>query len=593
MANKKSIVAVEVTEEHVRAAEIKNPRSTSPTVVAYHEKVLPAGVASDSEVYAPELLASTLNELWSEAEFSTKRVVLGISNRKIMFRPLEVPYLPLEKVRKNLAFEASDMIPAAMGEPVMDFYPSHKVEDKELLSGILVVVASDTISNLTTAFGIADLIVENVDLSAFGLIRAVQKAQRDETVSNPEITDYMIIDVRTSNSVLIAVKNNVPSMIRPIPNGVRTRERIGGSRVFRDDEQDEEEEEEQVEELSLDTTSQSVLEDTSEGVPAFLSEVINTLNYNRQNRPEKIYITGEGSVSEYLKAGIRQHINIPTEELTVEKITSTPLPKEKGGLFKGLSKMNKEGEGGADDDAGKSDKKKGSKKEPKQVSNFLSEAAEEEKRKKKEQQKAEQEEKQRLKQEKKEAKERAKSERREQRQAEKQRRKKQKFEKKAVEDETPDENVLPTADADDVAKKTNSLRLPDLDFDYDPPKPPEDVTADNDALAESSAENSLEASSSREDEAKVLESNSEREATGDAVSSVDNTDDNTGSESAADAQKERALKRRKEKQRRAEKNKTPIRTPTDINAEKYGQHAHITAAAIVSTIGNGFRSEKV
>ena len=72
----KTQVAVEITEESVRAIEVSVGRT--PTVVAAGEVPVPPGAAKDSEVLDRDAVAVALQRLWAEARISQRNVVLGV-----------------------------------------------------------------------------------------------------------------------------------------------------------------------------------------------------------------------------------------------------------------------------------------------------------------------------------------------------------------------------------------------------------------------------------------------------------------------------------------------------------------------------------
>ena len=144
-----TVVGLTIVEECVRAAEIRRPSAKNPSLVRYGEVPLPPGAAGDSEVIDADAVALALRQLWTDAGFSTKRVVLGLGNRRILVRDHKVPALPLEQIRRALPFQVQDMLPVPVEEAVLDFYPvAPDGEDGGDVRGLLVVAVADMISEL-------------------------------------------------------------------------------------------------------------------------------------------------------------------------------------------------------------------------------------------------------------------------------------------------------------------------------------------------------------------------------------------------------------------------------------------------------------
>ena len=99
----KTQVAVEITEESVRAIEVSLGRT--PTVVAAGEVPVPPGAAKDSEVLDRDAVAVALQRLWAEARISQRNVVLGVGNRRILVREHSTQLTNPAQIRQALPFE--------------------------------------------------------------------------------------------------------------------------------------------------------------------------------------------------------------------------------------------------------------------------------------------------------------------------------------------------------------------------------------------------------------------------------------------------------------------------------------------------------
>jgi len=169
MSMTRSVIGVEIAEESIRAVEVTGGRN--PSLVAAGEVLLPKGAARDSEVLDAEAVALAASQLWAQAGFKRRKVVLSVANRRLLVREYTAPNLPPKQLRAALPFEIADILPTSADRAVIDFYPL-AIENK-LARGLLVAGAAEGIEGLIAALHKAGLWVDAVDFLPFGLARAV------------------------------------------------------------------------------------------------------------------------------------------------------------------------------------------------------------------------------------------------------------------------------------------------------------------------------------------------------------------------------------------------------------------------------------
>lgn len=215
----KTITALEITEEGVRAAEITTGKN--PTLINYGSVPLPQGAAKDSEVIDVDAVVLALRQLWNRAGFKSRKVVLGIGSRRILVREYTTQVMRPDLLRQALPFQVHDLLPVPPDQAVLDFYPISQAGDQ--LTGLLVAAVSETVEQLIATVAKAKLTVDVVDLAPFGLARAASRvASAGETVAAFHLGDH--------TSYVVVVQDGVPRFVRIIPvdistEAVRRRER--------------------------------------------------------------------------------------------------------------------------------------------------------------------------------------------------------------------------------------------------------------------------------------------------------------------------------------------------------------------------------
>jgi len=169
-----SVVGLELDPGHLAAAEVSVDGSITLTRGAVAE--LKPGIMRDGEVADPIALAEALKALFAEHELP-KRVRLGIAHQRIVVRSLDLQAViddPKELVAAVRA-AAPDHIPMPMDEAVMDFQPLGVVQTPTGLKSRVVVVAvrREMVERAAAAVHGAGLQLEGIDLSAFGMVRAL------------------------------------------------------------------------------------------------------------------------------------------------------------------------------------------------------------------------------------------------------------------------------------------------------------------------------------------------------------------------------------------------------------------------------------
>jgi type IV pilus assembly protein PilM len=177
-----AIVGLEMDPSHLAAAEVHvNGKLTVKKGGVAH---LRPGILRDGEVADVAALADALRALFSDNELGT-HVRLGVANQRIVVRTLDLPLVEDDAaLAAAVQAAAPDNIPVPMDEAVLDFQTLGPVETPAGPRTRVVVVAvrRDMIERMIAATQEAGLTVEGVDLSAFGMVRALRAGESEHAV---------------------------------------------------------------------------------------------------------------------------------------------------------------------------------------------------------------------------------------------------------------------------------------------------------------------------------------------------------------------------------------------------------------------------
>jgi len=169
----KTIVGLEMDPSHLAAAQVAVNGRIAVTKGAV--ATLRPGILRDGEVVDPVALTEALRSLFAEHELPTQ-VRLGIANQRIVVRTLDVgPVTDPKALEALVRAEAPNHLPVPMDEAVLDFQPLGEVDTPAGPRTRVVIVAlrRDMVDRMIAATREAGLDVVGIDLSAFGMVRAL------------------------------------------------------------------------------------------------------------------------------------------------------------------------------------------------------------------------------------------------------------------------------------------------------------------------------------------------------------------------------------------------------------------------------------
>jgi type IV pilus assembly protein PilM len=210
----KNIVGLDISNWGIRAVEVADATKARPTVVRYRSIRLPEGAVWKGDVLEPSTVATVLRQLWSTGGFTSKDVVLGVGNHRVLARDLSVPKQTIERIRESLPFQVQEMLPVPVEDALLDFYPISETasEAGPVVNGLLVAAVKEPVIANVKAVELAGLNPIDVDLIPFALSRVLLRGAHGRgTVA--------VIEVGESTSTVVVAKDGVPQFVRIIPTG--------------------------------------------------------------------------------------------------------------------------------------------------------------------------------------------------------------------------------------------------------------------------------------------------------------------------------------------------------------------------------------
>ena len=170
----KAVVGLDVEAGSAAATEVTANGHVA--VTRFGTIGLGSGVFRDGEVSDPEALAAALKELFSRNRLS-KNVRLGVASQRVAVRTLRLPAIDDPKELKTaVLFQAQEHIPMPLDQAVMDWQVvGHSIGEggERYVDVVAVAARREALTGLIHAMRQAGLRPVGIDLSAFGMIRAL------------------------------------------------------------------------------------------------------------------------------------------------------------------------------------------------------------------------------------------------------------------------------------------------------------------------------------------------------------------------------------------------------------------------------------
>jgi type IV pilus assembly protein PilM len=169
-----SIIGLDIESGSIAAAEVvgNGNRSLGRTAIV----PLEPGVVREGEVHDASALSQALADLFTRHKLN-KSVRLGIANQRVVVRTLRLPRIEdSDELDAAVRFRAQDEIPMPLDQAVLDHRIIGRGESADgnpQIDVLAVAARRDMIHPLVQVMRDAGLTPSGIDLSAFGMIRAL------------------------------------------------------------------------------------------------------------------------------------------------------------------------------------------------------------------------------------------------------------------------------------------------------------------------------------------------------------------------------------------------------------------------------------
>lgn len=303
------VVALDLSRGGLRGVQVEAPYTARPKLTRFAGVEVPEGTFFDGEVVDQRRAMAAIKQLWRVGGFTTKKVVLGLSNRKVVVREVTLPAPSGPRRGTSLRFAVEGQVPIDLDDALLDFLPLRDVDvnGQAQQEGLLVATVRSSLESTVNAIERSGRTVDAIDFAGFSLLRLLPGPLRGIQA---------IVNVGASTTTVVIAAAASPQFVRTIPSGgddvTRSIERALGV-SFGEAEQDKIARGLQGGAVApRDIEAESVLR---ENIANLIDGIRNTLNFWSNAHPEhpvtSVVLTGGGSRLTGLAAVLSRALGVP------------------------------------------------------------------------------------------------------------------------------------------------------------------------------------------------------------------------------------------------------------------------------------------
>jgi type IV pilus assembly protein PilM len=205
-------IGIDIGTRAVGIAEVSGGNGHR-AVTRFGRALLPAGAVEHGEIQDPQAVGRAVASLYKKLGLSGRSVHIGVSNRHVVVRVIELPAMSREDLANAIRFQAQEHIPIPLDQAVVDYQVLEELDvpEGQRLQRVLVVAAErTTIEPLLAALQAARLDPSSLELNAYPLVRCFG----DDAATGMSA----IIDVGGGVTNIVVHHNGTIRFTRILPN---------------------------------------------------------------------------------------------------------------------------------------------------------------------------------------------------------------------------------------------------------------------------------------------------------------------------------------------------------------------------------------
>jgi type IV pilus assembly protein PilM len=309
------------------------------------EVPLPPNTIREGLVLEPEGTARALRAALSHAGIRQRATLVAVGGPQITARPVRLPPMTPEMLRKSIQYEAARYLPSAAEEHLIGFEILHSAEDH--LEALLVAAPRSVVDSVVEVLERAGLNAELVEIQPFANLRTVHALWQERL---PYV--FALLDIGGNHTQISVARRGTLALTRHIPIASETlTAALKGYFHFSDEEANQVKRNLHLEELLQSGTPQEnpPLRLVQPILDELIREIRRSLNYYQsqvqankahEGRIETLVLTGGGALMHGIAAyfehrlGIHAQVFNPFEgDTTCLQVEHVPTEQREAGAL--------------------------------------------------------------------------------------------------------------------------------------------------------------------------------------------------------------------------------------------------------------------
>ncbi len=171
---------------------------------------LPPNSVREGLILEPDMVARALRTLLQQVGVRQRNALVSVGGPQVTARPVRLPPMTPEVLRKSIQYEAARYLPSAAEEHLIGFEILHSSED--YLEVLLVTAPRSTVDSVVNTLESAGLEAELLEIQPFACLRAVHASWQE---SMPPL--FALADVGGGHTQISVVRQGTLALTRYIP----------------------------------------------------------------------------------------------------------------------------------------------------------------------------------------------------------------------------------------------------------------------------------------------------------------------------------------------------------------------------------------
>ncbi|MGM0365596.1 MAG: type IV pilus assembly protein PilM [Actinomycetota bacterium] len=201
-----SIIGMDISSNRIAVAEIDKKRKSFALLNAAVFEV-PQQVIEKGEIKDTRVVSSALRDIWKHYRFGSRKVLVGLSNPKVIIKEIQVPVTSDTEIESSIKLQINDLVPIAKNNITYDYFVSEKGKD---FSRIMIAgAAKNMIDGIVESLRDVKINPESIDLNCFSLYRVMNYIYGFKKVeSDKEKSAYCLVNIGKDISIINMVTGN-------------------------------------------------------------------------------------------------------------------------------------------------------------------------------------------------------------------------------------------------------------------------------------------------------------------------------------------------------------------------------------------------